>query len=156
MGKIDPEKKAELGRRLRVAREREGKKQSEIADLLGFSTPTLSRVESGIMPNVIALFLLVLFALMLKTGGLSSAAKKVKELKRYRLSGEKIKTRREKMGLSQRELAEELGISRTTVNRWEQGYFNEQIGSYRWLILTLDVIEKEVDQRRKKKEAKAA
>lgn len=154
MGKIDPKKKAELGRKLKAAREREGYNQTQIAGLFGFSTPTVSRMEKGVMPNVLAIFLIVLFALILQKGGLIPATEKVKRLKRYRLCGAKILEKREEMGITQRELAEELKVSRTTVNRWERGYFDDQIGSYRWLIIVLDWLKEELANR--KKEAKAA
>jgi len=40
---------------------------------------------------------------------------------------EKIKLLREKMFVSQRELAEILGVSFVSVNRWETGKFNPTI-----------------------------
>lgn len=40
---------------------------------------------------------------------------------------DKIKLLREKMFVSQKELAEILGISFVTVNRWENGRFNPTI-----------------------------
>ena len=36
--------------------------------------------------------------------------------------GEIIKTKREQLGLSQKRLAERLGVARTMVCRWEHGY----------------------------------
>ena len=37
------------------------------------------------------------------------------------MSGSQVKKFRERLGMSQAELAHELGIDRTTVNRWESG-----------------------------------
>lgn len=36
--------------------------------------------------------------------------------------GEKVKQVREKLNLSQEELAKELGVSFATINRWEKGH----------------------------------
>ena len=46
---------------------------------------------------------------------------------------EKIKLLREKMFVSQNELAEILGVSFVSVNRWETGKFNPTIKSKRKL-----------------------
>ena len=35
--------------------------------------------------------------------------------------GTELRTRRQRMGLTQETLAQKLGVHRTTVNRWEQG-----------------------------------
>ena len=35
--------------------------------------------------------------------------------------GERVKSARQKLGMSQQALAKELGVSFATVNRWEQG-----------------------------------
>lgn len=37
---------------------------------------------------------------------------------------EKVKTMREKLSLSQQKLASKLGVSFSTVNRWEKGHAN--------------------------------
>jgi putative transcriptional regulator len=47
---------------------------------------------------------------------------------------EAIKTLRHKMILSQMELAEELGVSFASVNRWEKGHFEPTIKVKRKII----------------------
>jgi DNA-binding XRE family transcriptional regulator len=58
---------------------------------------------------------------------------------------EKIKLLREKMFVSQKELAEILGVSFVSVNRWETGKFNPTIKAKKKLnelFINYDIIDK--------------
>lgn len=129
-----------LARELRERRQAEGLTQAEVAESFGLSQQTVARMETGGVAGVLMVFLsLLLFYMTTRNASIKTAAKKVKRL--YPLTGKRLQRKREEeLKLTQKELAEELGIARATVNRWERGYFDDEIGSYHWLNFTLDML----------------
>jgi transcriptional regulator with XRE-family HTH domain len=144
------EKKKRLGREFRAAREKEGRSQESVAELLDTSTATISRMETGQASVVLLIFIILFLSFLSKGATFTQAARKITKLRP--LAGRKLRERREAINLSQAELAEELGVSRSTINRWEQGYFDSTLMSYKWLTLALD----EIGQRRALEKQKAA
>lgn len=141
-----PDKK-ELGRKLRDARKDAGYTQNDVADIFGMSTPAVHRLEKGQMQLMIVVFLVLFFALLTKEGSFKKAADKVKRM--YPLTGKRIKRKRERMQLTQAELAAELGTSRATIIRWEKGIFDSILFSYKWLALELNELERRLSEEKK-------
>lgn len=59
--------------------------------------------------------------------------------------GEKILRRRLELGLTQKEIAKQLGINDQTVSRWETGESNPNIKHYPFVISFLDYYPFEID-----------
>jgi putative zinc finger/helix-turn-helix YgiT family protein len=55
------------------------------------------------------------------------------------LSGELIRKNRDELGLSQRELAEHLGVATETISRWETGALTQTRAMDRYLRLYFNV-----------------
>lgn len=141
----------EYGRRLREAREAEGFTQTELGNLFGFSNATISRTESGQMSPTMLVFIILFFIFLSKHKNLTEAASKVKRL--YPLTGKRLKKKRLDMGLSVTGLARELGLTRKTIHKYERGYFDSNVRSYRWLALEMEVLKGELAEREKQEAA---
>jgi transcriptional regulator with XRE-family HTH domain len=100
-----------LGDHLRKRRLDLGLLQSEVADTLGVTESTICSWETGrtstqlrFIPRIIA---------FLGYDPLSGAS--------HQTSGERIIAARQRLGMTQKELARTLGVDPTTVGRWERG-----------------------------------
>lgn len=61
-----------------------------------------------------------------------------------------IKRYREKMGLTQEELAEKLGVARSTVTQWENGWSSPRMGKVQQLarvfhVTTADIVSERIE-----------
>lgn len=146
------DKNREYGHKLREARKAEGYTQDELAEVFGVSTPTVSRMEVGNLTPTMLAFLVLFFIFMSRVGSFTKAAEKVKRI--YPLTGKRLKRIREdKLKLSVSQLAAELKVTSMTVNRWERGIFDSQIGSYKWLAFELEMLEAKLAKDKKEKAA---
>jgi transcriptional regulator with XRE-family HTH domain len=107
----------ELQTKLRAFRERHGYSQREMADLLGVTERTIRRWESEAEPLQFALGLLLILAFC----WLDGASEDKENLEVHGMTGSELRQAREELNLSQSQLADRLGVSRATVNRWENG-----------------------------------
>jgi transcriptional regulator with XRE-family HTH domain len=126
--------KTEVARKLRLVRQENELTQEEFAEAIGLSQPTVSRIEQGHAATTLLIILVLVIAFLESKGGIDA----VKQTDR--LTGKRLRKRREALGLSQVQLAKHLGVSRPSIARWELGVIN--ISSYTWLALAMEELER--------------
>jgi transcriptional regulator with XRE-family HTH domain len=108
---------ADVGRRIQDLRKKKGLSQGELAEKLTVSQSLVSQWERGAgTPSGEQIQQLESMLGRMPGTGAGSAAVVVDDL-----SGDKIKERRINNGLSQKELAEKMGVSQPLVSQWEVG-----------------------------------
>ena len=111
-----------IGERIRKKRDEHDMTLEDIAKLIGVSRQTMSRYETGAIKGVpsdkIELIAKVLGSTPGYLMGWENASEEIKQAMDIK---DLIKSRRSEIGKTLEDIAKEVGVSKTTVMRWENG-----------------------------------
>ncbi len=112
------------GEAIRIIRVRKGWSQEQFAFVLGVTFSTVNRWENGhASPSKAAVARILEIREMSAEDALAVAQARFEGQTRAEvLSGEEVRTLRERLGLTQEEFAHALHVTVSTINRWENGH----------------------------------
>lgn len=117
-----------LASRLKSEREKLGMNKKEVSEQLGIPYTTYCNYEAGSrepnseMLKKIANYYSVTLDYLLGLSDLADSSLQQETSERFLNSGDRIRQLREQLGLTQDEVANIVGVSKSTVSKWESGH----------------------------------
>jgi transcriptional regulator with XRE-family HTH domain len=129
-----------FGRRLQAGREAAGLNYVSLARLTGLSPPTVAAYERGTREPRLSSVRVLATALGMDAATLAFGAPSLSVVHGAAFSfGSALQSRRVSLGLNTTQLAERVGVSRTTIDAYEAGAPEPDLTTLRSLARALDV-----------------